>query len=146
MVGLGQRGATRLRLNRTRADATRDGRDREDPAMSDVTIGAISAALSGLAARQRVIADNIANAETPGYLAGRVSFEDSLRAATYGGDLSSFGISTSKSLEATGTNGNNVNLDEETVSLIDTGLRYQLMTQAATNEFHVIATSIRRDL
>ncbi len=114
--------------------------------MSDLTIGAIHAALSGLAARQRIAAENIANAETPGYLAGRVSFEDSLRAATSGGDLSSFAVGTSKSLEATGTNGNNVNLDEETVSLVDTGLRYQLMTNAMNNEFHVIATSIRRDL
>jgi flagellar basal-body rod protein FlgB len=114
--------------------------------MSDLTIGAIHAALSGLAARQRVTAENIANAETPGYLAGRVSFEDSLRAAMNGSDLASFGVSTSQSQEATGTNGNNVNLDEETVSLIDTGLRYQLMTNAMTNEFHVIATSIRRDL
>jgi flagellar basal-body rod protein FlgB len=114
--------------------------------MSDLTVGAIHAALSGLAARQRVIAENIANADTPGYLAGRVSFEDSLRSAMGDGDLSSFGVSTATSLEATQPNGNNVNLDEEAISLIDTGLRYQLMTNAANNEFHIIATSIRRDL
>lgn len=114
--------------------------------MSELAIDAIHAALTGLAARQRVIATNIANSDTPGYLAGRVSFEDSLRAAMASGDMSSFGVSTAQSLEATNTNGNNVNVDEENVSLIETGLRYQLMTEAATNEFHILHDSIRRDL
>ena len=35
---------------------------------------------------------------------------------------------------------------EESVALIDTGLRYQLMTNAMNNEFHIVAQSIRRDL
>jgi len=114
--------------------------------MSDAsTLGAIQAALSGLSARQRIVAQNIANAETPGYLAQRVSFEDSLRAAMDGGDLSSFATSTSASVAPTGVNGNNVNLDEETVSLIETGLRFQLMTQAASQQLGIVRASIRRD-
>ena len=35
-------------------------------------------ALDALSLRQRVIADNIANVNTPGFLAGRVQFEDAL--------------------------------------------------------------------
>src|SRR5207248_5148351 len=38
-------------------------------AMIDSTGSAIYAALNGLSARQRVIADNVANIETPGYIA-----------------------------------------------------------------------------
>ncbi len=111
--------------------------------MSDLTMGAIHAALSGLSARQRIIAENISNAETPGYLAEKVDFESSLQNAMNNGDLSSFGMSTSRSTAATGPNGNNVNVDEQTVALIDTGLRYQLMTQAANNEFHLVQTAIQ---
>jgi flagellar basal-body rod protein FlgB len=111
--------------------------------VSELSLGVISASLDGLAARQRVIASNIANAETPGYLAQRVSFEDSLRNAISQRDMSAFeGPTTTQSLEATLPNGNNVQLDEETVSLTETNLKYQLMTTAASNEFHVIHASI----
>lgn len=114
--------------------------------MSDLAIGAIQAALSGLAARQRAIATNIANAETPGYLAARVNFEDSLRSAVASGAPGTSGATTTRSNAATGVNGNNVNLDEETVSLTDTTLRFQLMTEAMNNEFRILRDSIRRDL
>jgi len=114
--------------------------------MSDLAIGAIQDAMTGLAARQRAIASNIANAETPGYLAARVDFEDSLRNAVASGSPSSFALSTTRSNEATGVNGNNVNVDEETVSLTDTTLRFQTMTEAMNNEFHILHDSIRRDL
>ena len=49
--------------------------------LDDITSVTVHTALTGLAMRQRVTADNIANIETPGFLAGRVSFEDSLRDA-----------------------------------------------------------------
>ena len=55
--------------------------------MIDSTGSVIYAALNGLAARQRVIANNVANVETPGFIAGRVSFEDSLREAIAGDAL-----------------------------------------------------------
>ena len=41
--------------------------------MNDVTMATIHTAMRGLAMRQRTQADNIANLETPGYLAGRAS-------------------------------------------------------------------------
>ena len=47
---------------------------------------AIQASLDGLAARQRISAQNLANSETPGYIAKNVSFEDSLRSAIASGD------------------------------------------------------------
>ena len=49
--------------------------------IGDATMSALHYALSGLALRQRTIADNTANIETPGFLAGRVSFEDTLRSS-----------------------------------------------------------------
>ena len=114
--------------------------------MFDLTMQAIQTSLDGLAARQRIIAQNLANSETPGYLAQNVNFEDSLRTAMAGGDPSQAAITTSTSTDPTTPNGNNVNVDTETVSLVDTGLRYQLATQSMNNEFSILRDSMRQDL
>jgi flagellar basal-body rod protein FlgB len=110
--------------------------------MIDVTASAIHSALSGLAARQRAIADNVANVETPGFTAGRVDFEDSLRAALAGGDPTRTTVSTRRSSEPADINGNNVKLDDEVVELSETGLRYQLMVEALNTKFRLLRTSI----
>ena len=110
--------------------------------MIDSTGSAIYAALNGLAARQRVIANNVANVETPGYIAGRVTFEDSLRAAIADGDTGATSVSTVSSTDPVNVNGNNVSLDNEVVSLTDTDLRYQLMVQALNQKFGMLRTAI----
>ena len=114
--------------------------------MLDLTMQAIQTSLDGLAARQRIIAQNLANAETPGYLAQNVNFEDSLRSAMAAGDPSEAGITASNTTDPTLPNGNNVNVDTETIGLVDTGLRYQLATQSMNNEFNILRTSLRQDL
>ena len=111
-------------------------------AMIDSTGSAIYAALNGLAARQRVIADNVANVETPGYVAGKVTFEDSLRAAIADGNPAGATVSTIQSTDPVNVNGNNVSLDNEVVSLTDTDLRYQLMVQAINQKFGLLRTAI----
>ena len=109
----------------------------------DIAMYAISSALDGLAARQRAIADNVANINTPGFLAGRVQFEDALASAVAGGDTSASVTSIDRSLEPTREDGNNVNLDRETLLNVDTGLRYSLMLRAADHEYGVLRASMR---
>ena len=112
--------------------------------ISDATSTALHAALSGLAQRQRVTADNIANVNTPGFLAGRVDFESSLRGALAGGDTPSIdGGQVLRSLEPTNTNGNNVNLDAETIIATETGLRYQLALNALDGKYNVLRSALR---
>jgi flagellar basal-body rod protein FlgB len=111
--------------------------------LDDIASVTVRTALTGLAMRQRVTADNVANIETPGFLAGRVSFEDSLRSAVAGGDATQATTSLDRSLEPTRLNGNNVNLDHETLSNIDTGLRYQLMLRAVDNKAGLITAALR---
>lgn len=111
--------------------------------MNDVTMTAIHAALSGLAARQRTVADNIANVETPGFLARKVDFERSLQGAIDAGRPAATRVSTTLSAEATTANGNNVKIDDETLAMIDTNLRYQAMTEAMNGKFRVLRASIR---
>ena len=111
--------------------------------IGDATMSALHYALSGLALRQRTIADNTANIETPGFLAGKVSFEDTLRnSVADGSDPFASAPETSRSLEPTRTNGNNVNLDEETLAGSETNLTYGLAVQAMTAKFQQLRIAI----
>ncbi|WP_243230485.1 flagellar basal body rod protein FlgB [Microbacterium sp. CIAB417] len=107
-----------------------------------VTMTALSSALDGLALRQRAIADNIANINTPDYHAKRVLFEEALASSVAAGD-GDVTATTARSLEPTRLDGNNVNLDTETLSGIDTMLRYQFATQAINGSFSSLRTAMR---
>ncbi|GAA2697120.1 MULTISPECIES: flagellar basal body rod protein FlgB [Actinoplanes] len=110
----------------------------------DVTSSALRVAVTGLSARQTAIASNIANVETPGYKARKVKFEEALQGAVSRGE-SPAGVSPSvlTSLEPTRLNGNNVNLDEETLQHIDTTMRYQLTLRAVDSKYGLLRDAIK---
>lgn len=110
--------------------------------LNSVTSAALTSALDGLSLRQKAIADNIANVNTPGYHAQRVSFEDALSASVAAGNGTAT-ATVQRSLEPTQLNGNNVNLDTETLSNIDTVLRYQFAAQAEGNLFQGVRAAMR---
>ena len=107
-----------------------------------VTAAAINSALDGLALRQRTIASNIANVNTPGYQSKRVMFEDALATSIERGE-GRVAPTTARSLEPTRLDGSNVNLDTETLSNVDTVLRFQFASQAAGHEFAALRTAMR---
>ncbi|MFC4062587.1 flagellar basal body rod protein FlgB [Planomonospora corallina] len=103
------------------------------------TIQMLHVALDGLAMRQRVVADNIANVETPGFLAGRVQFEQELRAAIEKRESpAQVRPTVERSLEPTRINGNNVNLDQQVLTHMDTTLRYQMMLRILDGKYNGI--------
>lgn len=110
--------------------------------LNSVTSAALSSALDGLALRQKAIANNIANVNTPNYHAERVSFEDALASSVEAGDGTA-AATTQRSLEPTRLNGNNVNLDTETLSNIDTVLRYKFAAQAESSIFNGVRAAMR---
>jgi flagellar basal-body rod protein FlgB len=99
----------------------------------------LQAALRGLSLRQRVTADNIANADTPGYKARIVSFEQELRSAmrqaTDGDAL--LNAATPEIYETTNrtgrADGNSVDLDQELLTMTETSLRYNAVAQAVAS-------------
>jgi flagellar basal-body rod protein FlgB len=112
--------------------------------IEDVTMRALRSALTGLAERQRVTADNIANVNTPGFLAGRTDFESALRDALDSGTAPSISTgSVLRSLEPTREDGNNVNLDAETLISTETGLRYQLALNALDGKYSLLRTALK---
>jgi flagellar basal-body rod protein FlgB len=110
-------------------------------AHSDPVGAILNSALDGIALRQRVIADNIANVDTPGYRASSVDFESSLRAAIASGDPSSI-VSAEKVATDTpvGANGNNVDLRKETLAAVQSQFQYQVITRATSDRFDLIKT------
>ena len=109
---------------------------------TSVTTVALTSALDGLAMRQRAIANNIANVNTPDYHAKRVVFEDALAASVEAGDGRTV-AQVKRSLEPTRLDGSNVNLDTETLSNIDTVLRFQFAARAVEGTFTSVRTAMR---
>ena len=107
-----------------------------------VTTNALSSALDGLALRQRTIAQNIANVNTPNYHAQVVSFESALAQSVAAGDGSALATTTT-SQAPTRQDGNNVSLDSETLNNIETVLRYQFATRAVNLDFDLTRSAMR---
>jgi flagellar basal-body rod protein FlgB len=110
--------------------------------VGDTATWALLQALDGLDARQQAISANVANVETPGYLAREVQFEDQLRAALATGDLDRAGVEVSQSTAPTRANGNNVNVDLEITSNSENLLRQRLAVQALNAKYSLVRTAI----
>ncbi len=112
--------------------------------ITDTTMTALHAALTGLQQRAEVTADNIANVQTPGFLASRVSFESTLRSELASGQTATVGQSpVTQSTDPTNTNGNNVQLDAENTIATETGLRYQLALNALDGKYSLLRSALR---
>lgn len=109
-----------------------------DP-VSDRVSGAVRAALVGLRARIDAHSDNLANVETPGWLARRVSFEDALwEAWGRGADPAGVRPAVGFSDAPTRTDGNNVAVDTEMVALTETALRQALLIRGLTHRWSTL--------
>ena len=104
----------------------------------------LAAALRGLEAQRQASEHNIANVETPGFKARRVSFEDSLRAAMEVGDPDLASVSSSRSNAPTRIDGSNVDVEGEVTALELNALQQQLVTRSLNASFNRLRASIGR--
>ena len=113
-----------------------------------LVIPALQVALDGLAQRQRISADNVANIQTPGFRARSVEFEAALgQALTFdpsadAGSLSG-SVATGFTSDPTREDGNNVSLERETLLGQETNLRYSLAVRAVDGRFGVVRDVLR---
>ena len=104
-------------------------------------------ALRASAMRQNVIANNVANVETPGFRAKRVVFEELLRDALDTGDTGrardvDFELLESKS-PGDPLNKNNVSLEEEVGALVANTMRYKTYMRILGKRFKQLDLAIR---
>jgi flagellar basal-body rod protein FlgB len=113
--------------------------------LNDISISALHSALTGLSARQRAVADDIANVNTPFFRARRVEFEGDLRRAVESGADPATSVSPQVSLtnDPFGLTGNNVDLEAETLLGVETQMRYELALRATGDRFSLIRSAIK---
>ena len=115
-------------------------------AVSDAVSQVLASALDGVTTRQQVIADNIANVDTPGFRATSVDFESQLKSAINDGDFASGspvdpGVTETPTDTPVGANGNNVDLRKETLAAMQSQYQYQILTRAVSERFNLIKTA-----
>lgn len=117
------------------------------PVISDTVSAVLSTALDGLAWRQRVTADNIANVDTPGFRATSVDFESALRDAI--GDPEHADAELAAGIEVVGTttrtpvgaDGNGVDLRKEALAAVQTQFQYQMLARAVSDRADLVRTT-----
>jgi flagellar basal-body rod protein FlgB len=101
----------------------------------DTTQLSLTQAMSGASARQEALADNLANANTPGYVRRDVDFHSAIAAAMPAGRATleslSFTAQAESSAFAMQPDGNTVDVDHEAAELAKNGLDYEALTQVA---------------
>lgn len=109
---------------------------------TDRTQAALEIGLAGEAQRQRSTAYNIANSETPGFTAQRVEFEGSLARALQRKGASDVSLAKVDTEPLMSLNGNKVSLEEETTTLVKSGLHYEALVNAVNARFGLLSTAL----
>ena len=99
--------------------------------------------------KHKVIANNIANVNTPGYKKMEVSFANQLEKALNESSMNKFDtlqpkivISKEDTSETARNDGNNVDMDKEVSSLVKNTLTYSIYTQLLAKKYEGIKSAI----
>lgn len=119
----------------------------------DPTSAALAKTLDGCATRDRVLAHNIANAETPGFTRADVSFEEAISAALSSSDnrptaqldaLSRVEPTVQDDLQTPRRpDGNNVEMEREMAALAENSLQFDSTAQMLAMKLRVLRLAIR---
>jgi len=94
--------------------------------------------------RQQLIASNIANVDTPGYHTKDINFQAAMRQASdEDNDVQIMPASSEVEGLPERPDGNNVNIDRESLLLGEAQLQYQMGVQLIKAEFHRLLTAIK---
>jgi flagellar basal-body rod protein FlgB len=109
-----------------------------------------SRALVLRAARQEVLAANIANADTPNYKARDIDFakvlnEATSRSATAQGDINSTARAAFRVPEQASGDGNTVDMDRERANFADNAVRYEATLRFINGRVRGLLSAIRGD-
>lgn len=103
----------------------------------------ITKALDGLWARSLATAQNVANANSPGYRPVRVSFEEALQSAARQGPEALRGVTAKIAQAPAGTPATEMRLDLELATASETGLRYAALLDLLGRQLQISHTVVR---
>ncbi|MBI2560094.1 MAG: flagellar basal body rod protein FlgB [Planctomycetes bacterium] len=117
--------------------------------LGDKQLGLLEKVIDASVIRHKVIANNIANVNTPGYKRLDTSFETELKAALKGSGSSDISSIKPKVVVAKNTDktsqrndGNNVNIEEEVSELVKNALSYNVFVQLMSKKFAMLKSAI----
>ena len=106
--------------------------------MLDRVAGQLERYMDLLSARQKLVASNIANADTPGYHTRDLDFQTEFLSAgggmPYASEVADLRIKN---------DGNNVSLDREARLLAENALRFQVASQLMKTQVRVVRSAIQ---
>ncbi len=106
--------------------------------MLDGLAGHLERYMDLLSARQKLVASNIANADTPGFRTRDIDFQSEFRNAAGG---------SPQVLEVPGlpakNDGNDVSLDRESRLLAENALRFQLASNLMRSQIRIVRSAIQ---
>ena len=114
----------------------------------DTTQLGLERAIAGAGMRQATIADNIANANTPGYQRKDVDFHTTLRAALESETPSAavgsatFAAATDRGKGAMRFDGNGVDIDVESSTMASNALEYETLVAVARGRTDVLRSAM----
>jgi flagellar basal-body rod protein FlgB len=91
-----------------------------------------------ISSRQKLVAGNIANADTPGYTTKDINFQAEYQSALEGGDVNVVEL-TDLPVK---TDGNNVSLDREARLLAENAMRFTVASNLARGELNAVRSAI----
>jgi flagellar basal-body rod protein FlgB len=94
--------------------------------------------------RQQLVATNMANVDTPGYHTKDIDFQSAMQQVLNHGagpNLEPASLDVADLPER--PDGNNVNIDRESMMLSETQLQYQVGVQLIKEQFHELLTAIK---
>lgn len=95
-----------------------------------------------VSSRHKLITSNMANIDTPGYRTRDIDFHAQLRRALDSGADELAPVSHAVPGLIQRPDGNDVNLDRESLLLAETQMQYQLGVQVVRSEFHRLLSAI----
>jgi flagellar basal-body rod protein FlgB len=111
----------------------------------DATQLTLEQAMSGAAARQQVLANNIANASTPNFKRSDLDFESQLNTALQNGPGGLNSLTYSSETDTTSpvqSNGNNVDIDTEMSDMSQNALDYETLVEVASARLKMLQTAM----
>lgn len=109
----------------------------------DTTQTALNRAITGTTLRQATLANNLANANTPGYQRQDVDFHSALKSAISGGPDAVNRVRASAQADPTAPlryDGSSIDVDKENAAMAENGLEHEALVSVAKARVDILKT------
>jgi flagellar basal-body rod protein FlgB len=111
----------------------------------DTTQYALHRAITGTSLRQTAIANNLANADTPGYQRQDVDFHSALRSAVTSGPQAVNAVEPTVQTDPTAAvryDGANIDVDKENAAMAENGLEQEALLSVSKARVDILKTAL----